>query len=427
LKYSDAINYIEQIQAFGSKPGLCRIKRLLEVLGNPQEHLKIIHVAGTNGKGSTCTMLEAILEKQGYSVGVYTSPHLVKYNERIKINTIPISDLEFSDLTEAVIKQCEQMIKQGFEQPTTFEVITAIAFCYFYAKQVDYLLLEVGLGGRFDATNVIGSPILSIITSIGMDHMDYLGHTLEAIASEKGGIIKKNSPTVLYLQSKEVYNVINDICIDKNSKLYYLTTRQIHIESNNLDKTIFSIHTDYYDYNNITLSMIGDYQLYNASTVLLAVEALRDLDIEISEQAILKGLEQVRWPGRMELISTKPYILLEGAHNFDGIQMLVDYIKNHLSQKNITLLIGVLKDKEYQTMMALLIPVVNQVVVTQPLSHRALDFEQFYNIVNHYGLPTYKEKDVGKALTIAKEITKIDEVIICAGSLYLIGQIKQII
>lgn len=427
MEYTDAIQYIEKIEAFGSKPGLSRITNLLERLDNPQQNLKIIHVAGTNGKGSTCTMLASILKHQGYKVGVYTSPHLISYNERMKINGIDISDNDFANITQTLRSYCNQMAQGGLEHPTCFEFLTAAAFLYFYKNKVDYVILEVGLGGRFDATNVIESPLLSIITSIGMDHMDYLGDTITQIAMEKGGIIKKNSPMVLYLQSNEVYNVINDICKENNSKVYYLGRRQIDVSYNEFDKTVFTIDTDYYHYNDITLHMIGEYQLYNCSTVLLAVEALRDLKVAISHEAVLQGLAQCYWPGRMELVSTKPYMIVDGAHNIDGIQLLVQFIKNHLANKNITLLIGVLKDKEYKVMMDQILPFVNNVVITEPISHRALSVEQLYDIIAPYGLPTYKEKDIQKALNTAKALTKKDEVIICAGSLYLIGEIKRIL
>lgn len=423
FNYNNALKYIEDIGTFGSMPGLERIEILLKRLGNPQDKLKIIHVAGTNGKGSTCIMIESILRNAGYKVGLYTSPHLQKYNERIKINNKNISDEIFAKLAEKMIFECNKMLEVGEGQATIFEFITALAICYFCENKTDYVILEVGMGGKYDATNIIKSPILSVITSIGIDHMEYLGDTIEQIALEKGGIIKKNSPTVLYFQSTYVYNVINKICLQKNSNLYYYNTVEINIKSEDLYKTVFSIKTDYYKYDNIILNMIGEYQIYNAATALLSVEALKDIGIHISNENVLKGLEEAYWQGRMELVSENPYTILDGAHNVDGIAMLSEYIKKHFSNKNITLLIGVLKDKEYKKMLDMLIPLAHNIIITEPISSRALTIETLETIVSK---SIYKQKDIAKAFNIAQKITKPDEIIICAGSLYLIGELKKI-
>ncbi len=422
MNYNEAIDYINNINMFGSKHELKRIKNLLNRLNNPQDKLKIIHIAGTNGKGSTCAMLESILINSGYNIGLYTSPHLIKYNERFRINKVDINDEEFANLASKVAFECLQMVNLGEEHPTIFEFLTAMAFCYFYYNNIDIAIIEVGLGGRYDATNIISSPILSIITSIGIDHVEYLGDTLEKISMEKAGIIKNNCPTVLYFQSDNVYNIIKTICNKKNSKLYY-TDSEIIISHQDLYKTIFSIKTNYYNYDSIILNMIGEYQIYNSATVLLAIEALRDVGINISKSNVLDGLNQVYWKGRMEVISTNPYIILDGAHNIDGIKMLSEYIKKYL-RNNITLIIGLLKDKEYQNILDILIPLVKNVIITQPNSTRALNVNTIKDNIK-YNLPIYTETEIYKALTIAKEITKPKEIILCVGSLYLIGELKK--
>lgn len=423
FNYSNAIEYIENIGTFGSIPGLERMETLLKHLGNPQDKLKVIHISGTNGKGSTCIMIESILRNAGYNIGLYTSPHLHKYNERIKINNIDISDKAFANLAKKIITECNKMVNTGEAQVTIFEFITALAICYFYENKIDYVILEVGMGGKYDATNIIKSPILSVITSIGMDHMEYLGDTIEQIALEKGGIIKKNSPTVLYFQSVYVYNVIEKICLQQNSNLYYCNTVEVNIKSEDLYNTVFSIKTNYYQYENIILNMIGEYQIYNAETALLAIEALKDSGINISNENVLKGLEEAYWQGRMELVSENPYLILDGAHNVDGITMLCEYIKKHFPNKNITFLIGILKDKEYKKMLDMIIPLAHNIIITEPISSRALTIETFETIASQ---PIYKQKDITKAFNIAQEITKPDEVIICVGSLYLIGELKKI-
>lgn len=429
FNYSNAIEYIENIGTFGSIPRLEHMETLLKHLGNPQDKLKVIHISGTNGKGSTCIMIESILRNAGYNIGLYTSPHLQKYNERIKINNIDISDKAFANLAQKIIPECNKMVNLGEGQITIFEFITALAICYFSENEIDYVILEVGMGGKYDATNIIKSPILSVITSIGMDHMEYLGDNIEEIALEKGGIIKKNSPTVLYFQSVYVYNVIEQICLQKNSNLYYCNTMEINIKCENLYNTVFSIKTNYYEYNNIILNMIGEYQIYNAATTLLAIEALKDIGLTILNKNVLKGLEDAYWQGRMELVSENPYIILDGAHNVDGITMLCEYIKKHFTNKNITFVIGVLKDKEYKKMLDMIIPLANNIIITEPISSRALSLEIFETIVSksiYKQKAIYKEKDIAKAFNIAQEITKPDEVIICVGSLYLIGALKKI-
>lgn len=423
MEYKDVIDYIQKISTFGSKSGLERIEQLLNYLDNPHYNLKFIHVAGTNGKGSTCAMLESILVDAGYKVGLYTSPHLIKYNERIKINNIDIDDETFTNIAEIVIDKCLNCI----EHPTLFEIITAIALCYFNQQKVDYIILEVGLGGRYDATNIINSPILSIITSISLDHCEILGNTIEQISTEKGGIIKENSKTILAFNSYRVYNIINNICNEKNSRLYYLDNIKFNIMYQDLYSTTFSIETDYYNYPQIVLGMIGEYQIYNVATALLAVCILKDIGIKIKDKNIYNGLKNIHWKARMELISSKPYILFDGAHNIDSIRKLADYIRKYIKNRSITLLIAVLKNKNYVEMINILIPLVDKVVITEVTSEHTLTADEFNNIISIYDLPTYKEKQIKKAFIKAKNITNQNDIIICTGSLYLLGELECII
>lgn len=420
MDYNEAIDYIENIVA-SPKPGLERMKFLMRLLDNPQNKLKFIHVAGTNGKGSTCAMLESILRTSGYTTGLYTSPHLSKYNERIKVNNIDISDEEFAQITSKVSNACSKMEAQ----PSIFEILTAIALCYFESQSLDFVILEVGLGGRFDSTNIIEAPVLSVITSIGIDHTEYLGNTVEQIAKEKGGIIKKNCTTVLCFNSSTVYNVIESICNQKNSKLYFNNNLDIYIKSIDLNKIIFSVECDYYQYSDVVLNMTGEYQIYNATTALTAIKALNDLGFNISKENILNGLKNTFWAGRMEVVSKNPTIILDGAHNIDGINILVKYIQTYLHSKKITLLMGVLKDKEYMQMINNMLNVVDRLVLTQPSTSRAFTIKEFDTMCSNIKL--YLEKDISKAFDIAKTITKQDEILICTGSLYLVGELRDLI
>ncbi len=427
MTYEEAIEYIESIQKFGSKLELYRITRLLGKLGNPQDELKIIHIAGTNGKGSTCAMMSSILQAQGYSVGLYTSPHLESYTERIQISRQNIIEHDFAEVTEVIKRTSLEMLQQGEGHPTVFECLTAMALYYFYQKKVDFVVLEVGLGGRYDATNIIKAPLLSVITAIGMDHVEFLGDTIEKITYEKAGIIKEKCPVVLYYQSETVYNIINDICQKMNSHLFYIQEQELEILHQTLYDTIFTVSNKYFSYEHIRLSLIGNYQVQNACTALLAVEALRAQGILIDPQSVYRGLQEVYWHGRMEIFSVDPMVILDGAHNADGIHALKNIIMTYFPHMKVTLLFGVLQDKSYRQMLEILLPVIHTVVVTQPNNDRALSASSLGAEVSQYPVTLHIEKDIDHAVRLALEITKKEEILICAGSLYLIGDVRRIL
>ncbi|HCT65065.1 MAG TPA: bifunctional folylpolyglutamate synthase/dihydrofolate synthase [Lachnospiraceae bacterium] len=424
MNYSEALEYIDLIYGLGSDLGLKRVEVLMEKMGNPQENIKIIHVAGTNGKGSTCAMLSNILIEQGYRVGVYTSPHLKDYNERYTVNNVYISNDDFAKHMGIVKTSCDELVKEVIiTQPTVFEVITALAFNYFAQQKVDYLILEVGLGGRFDATNIIRKPVLSIITSISMDHMEFLGNTLTSIAFEKGGIIKENCPVVLYTQGDEVYETEKAIAKERNAKLYFAKEQGITVLSQNIAGTIFDIENEYISYSKVRLGLLGDYQINNAATVLLACKALRDSGVELSKKSILAGLEKVKWSGRMEIVETDPIVILDGAHNIDGIHLLAQSLEHYFKNKKLTLLIGILGDKEYEKMIEMLLPLASKIVLTEPNNSRKWDIDTLTETIANFKIETYREKDIEKAYSLAKSITAKEDVLCCAGSLYLIGEL----
>ena len=350
MNYTECIHYLEKEVGFGSVPGLERIQALCDKLGNPERELSVIHVAGTNGKGSAVAMLSSILKEAGYCVGTYTSPHLDRYNERFIINGQQISDDDFAKEITLMKNICDELAEEGKDVPTLFEIVTGAAFHYFAEKKVDILILEVGLGGKYDATNIIPHPLLSLIMSISIDHTDFLGDSIEKIAAEKAGIIKKNCPVVLYSQDKIVYNIMWTKSQEMNAPLYSPQNAEVHISSQTLEGTVFSVKTDLLNLPDLKLSMLGDYQIHNCITVLEACAVLQKNGLSLSEDAIRTGLKNARWAGRMEICGKDPLILLDGAHNADGILQLAASIQTYFEQKKVTLILGVLGDKEYTKM-----------------------------------------------------------------------------
>jgi len=427
MNYIQSLEYIDSLSGLGSDLGLKRIQCLMDKFDNPQDKIKTIHVAGTNGKGSSCAMLSSVLIEEGYLVGVYTSPHLEEYNERYTINGARISNEDFAKYMSIIKEKCDELKADQTGQPTIFEVVTALGFLYFYDQKIDYLLLEVGLGGRFDATNVIQSPILSIITSISKDHVEFLGDTISQIAFEKGGIIKENCPLVLYTQADEVYETEKKIADEKNAKLYYAKDNGITILEKSIEKTVFNIKNEFLAYKNLELSLMGKHQINNVATVLLACEVLKNIGVNISYASVLNGLKNVKWSGRMEVICKQPLTIIDGAHNVDGINMLAKSLEEYFFDKEITLLIGMLGDKEYEKMIDRLLPLAQKVVFTEPNNSRKWDVGSLTETISDFNLEKYREKDIEKAFDLAKSITTENGVLCCAGSLYLIGEIYKLV
>jgi len=428
MTYNDVLKYLDDLYGMlGYDLGLDRMFALMEEMGNPQEKLKTIHVAGTNGKGSVCSFVSNVLRAQGYKVGVYTSPHLEKYNERFVIDGEYISDDDFVKHMEYTKQMCEKLAAKGIGQPTVFEVVTAAAFNYFAEEKIDYLVLEVGLGGRCDATNVISKPLLSVIVSISMDHMDYLGNTLSDLAYEKGGIIKEGCPVVLYAKEKEVLDVIRKISEEKNAPLYIFDGSNAIVKKEEITGSEFDFKSEIFSIDNLKIKMLGDYQIINASEAVLACHVLTKQGVEISEKALREGFENARWNGRMEIVAENPLVILDGAHNIDGIHMLAQSLKKYFENKKLTLLVGILGDKEYEKMIEELMPVASKVVFTEPNSERKWNVEEVGKITEKYDVEIHIEKDIEKAFNFARQITEETEVMVCAGSLYLIGELYRMV
>ena len=427
MNYNECIQYLEEEVGFGSVPGLERIQALCDKLGNPEQKLSVIHVAGTNGKGSAVSMLSSILQAAGYRVGTYTSPHLERYNERFIINGKEISDTDFAKEITLMKQFCDELAAEGNPVPTLFEIVTGAAFHYFAEQNVDILILEVGLGGKYDATNIISSPLLSLIMSISIDHTDFLGSSIEEIAAEKAGIIKKNCPVVLYSQDKIVYNIMWTVAQELNAPFYCPENAEVHISSQDLSGTVFSVKTERFDYEDLHLSLLGSYQINNCIAVLEACTALQKQGLSLPEGSIRTGLKNACWAGRMEICGKEPTILLDGAHNVDGIFQLANSIRTYFDAKKVTLILGVLGDKEYNKMAEYILPHADTVILTEPHSERKLDvFTLARSISNHSGT-IYTEKEIDAAFEKALSVTPKDGIILCCGSLYMIGAMRTYI
>ncbi len=427
MNYQECIHYLEEEVGFGSVPGLERIKLLCEKLGNPEQNLSVIHIAGTNGKGSAVAMLASILKEAGYRVGTYTSPHLERYNERFLINGEEISDDDFAREITLMKEICEELEAEGKPVPTLFEIVTGAAFHYFSEQKVDVLILEVGLGGKYDATNVVAVPLLSLIMSISIDHTDFLGDTIEKIAAEKAGIIKKNCPVVLYSQDDMVYNIIKDVADQMDAPFYCLNDAEIDVASQTLEGTVFSVKNKSISLENLELSLLGSYQIGNCVAVLEACNVLGKRGLTLSEVAIRQGLKNTHWAGRMEICSRDPLVILDGAHNADGIAQLAKSLSIYFKDKKVTLILGVLGDKEYQKMAEYILPYADSVILTEPHSERKLDvFSLARSISNHKGT-IYTEKEIENAYETALSIIPADGIILCCGSLYMIGAMRTYI
>lgn len=428
MNYEQAIEYIESTCKFGNNSGTKRVEKILELLGNPHRELKCIHIAGTNGKGSTTVMISKILIEAGYKVGMYTSPYLEEFEERIQINGENIPKDRLASVMSRVAEAVDKIIKDGYGSPTEFEIITCAMFLYYFEEKIDYGVIEVGLGGRMDSTNVI-TPLVSVITSISFDHMGILGDTLEKIAYEKAGIIKEGVPLVLYPQQKESEEVIKNICKEKNSPLIYVKEDSVKSTEENLYNVNYQrciISTLNKEYN-IELSLLGIHQLLNCSAVLNVMEQLQSLGTNIEEEHILRGLKNVKWPGRMEIMKKNPIVLIDGAHNIDGIDKLSKNVKKYFKYNKLILIIGILSDKQVEEMIKTIVPLAHRVIAITPHSYRAENADKLAEIIKKYNDNYEKIEDYDTAYTKALSYCEEEDMILICGSLYMIGDMRKII
>ena len=414
--YNNCLKTMYGLRRFGIKLGLSTIKNILQGLGNPQDNINYIHVSGTNGKGSVASALATILHLGGYNVGLYTSPHLVRFNERICINNRYISDADVVASYEAV-----KRVHCGDREPTFFEFATAMALYEFGRQNVDWAVIETGMGGRLDATNII-KPDLAIITNISLEHKTYLGNTIAEIAREKGGIIKKDVPVVTGVKQKNALSVIKDIAEFQSARIYRFGDA-FRVRRNNGTFNYFGIENTW---RNMQTGLIGRHQVVNAALILAACEVLNKNNLNLTLSSIKDGLVQNRWPGRLEIVSRSPLILLDGAHNFIAARNLAKYLSENFSDRNITLVIGILDDKPYTAMLKSLLPLCNRTILTSPKIDRALAPQKLYPIAKKIIPAIHIMPDVEKAIIHAIETASPNDVICIAGSLYVVGEAKEV-
>ncbi len=403
------------LRRFGIKLGLSTIRRILEELGNPQDHFGCIHVAGTNGKGSIASGIASILNAAGYRTGLYTSPHLVTFNERISINGRHLSDAGVVAAYEAV-----KNVHHGSREPTFFEFATAMAFYDFDRKGVDWAVIETGMGGRLDATNIV-KPVVSIISNLSLEHQDYLGNTLAQIAAEKGGIIKEGVPVVTGVKQPGALSILNDIADAKSAPVFRLGKEFKVRRKSGGTFSFFGIHNQWSD---MKTSLMGRHQIDNAAISLAACELLSRTGASISERDCRQGLSDLHWPGRLEIVSESPRIILDGAHNLVAARNLAAFLAQETNQRPITMVIGILDDKPYKAMLSALLPIAQKVIFTRPQIDRGLPPETLYTEARKYGKDITLLPDVHQAVQQAVSHAAPDDVICIAGSLYVIGEAK---
>lgn len=428
MKINELIINLESREGKKKSYDFSRMRALLQELDNPHIGLKYLHVAGTNGKGSTSNFLYNILKMGGYKVGLYTSPHLERYNERIKINGVEISDEDFIRLSEKVFC-AEENIKTNFETLTFFEFITAIAFLYFKKEKSDYVILEVGMGGLSDSTNVIleEDKLASIITPISMDHTQFLGKNIEEIAYQKAGIIKKNVPVFSSNKEKIVKDIIEKVSKENNSEVF--TLEDVEISSININDSFTEYNMRFYEDNleKIKVNLIGYYQMYNSALSIMTILKLRDMGkIDISNENIKKGIENTFWAGRMEIVREKPKMLLDGAHNLDGIRNLTKNISLFKYNK-LYIIAAILEDKEHKEMLKELSKYADEIVLVGIHTKRKTDPLILESEIIKSNVVVSIIEDLEDAINNVIQKASDNDFIIVTGSLYLISEIKEIL
>jgi dihydrofolate synthase/folylpolyglutamate synthase len=430
MGYDAAIDYLYNLKRFGMKLGLENINQLLRSLGEPQKKLKVIHVTGTNGKGSVCAMISSMLKCAGYKVGMYTSPHLVRFTERIQVDGKEIDQKEVLRLFNKIRPFIALMTKESMtKQPTFFEVTTALALLYFVEEKVDFAVVEVGLGGRLDATNVV-DPLVCVITHIALEHTEHLGRKIEDIAKEKAGIIKKGVPVVTAENNEKALEVIKNTCKERDCKMIRvgkgIKYEKIKVDINHQE---FNVKTDVNEYNNLRMKLLGDHQLVNAATAIGAIELLRYQHIDIPKKAIKEGLLKTNWPARLEVVHRSPLIILDSTHNYNGAKTFRSSL-DIFDYKRMILILGILNDKDVEPMIKEIAPLAHTIIATKPKSERAYDPKIIADAAKKYIAKEFIknvviEEDVSEAVKHALSTAKKNGLICITGSIYTAGEAKE--
>ncbi len=425
--YDEALTWIHSRLRLGMKPGLSRMEWMMERLGHPKNKIKAIHVAGTNGKGSTVSYIRNILQEAGYTIGTFTSPYIETFNERISVNGKPISNDEIVSLLQRIKPLAEELEKTELGGPTEFEVITAMALYYFGENtEIDFVLMEVGLGGRLDSTNVI-NPLVSIITSIGFDHMNILGDTIEEIAGEKAGIIKPNVPVITAVAQQEAIEVISNKAIEENSPFFRLGQDFFILDHHSNDGEVFKVKTQNKTFQNLQISMKGTHQVRNASLAVMAVHLLQNSGaIQVGDSELAEGLEKTKWIGRFEEISKNPLVILDGAHNPEGINSLTDTIGTHLKGKEIHIIFSALSDKKLDGMIGQLEKVAKTLTFTTFEYPRAASTGELYaNSSASEQIDTVDNWQEAVEGGLKRVSSDEHAALVITGSLYFISEVRS--
>lgn len=417
MTYEEALTYIHSVCWKGSIPGLSRTEELMAKMGNPEQKMKYVHITGTNGKGSTASMTASVLRKAGYTVGLYTSPYIWRFNERMNVNGEDITDEELAEITAYVKPLAETMT----DKPTEFELVTAIGFEFFARRNCDIVVLEVGMGGALDSTNVIPAPEVAVMTNIGLDHTEYLGSTLEAIAATKAGIIKPGCEAVLYQSTEGVHNAVQRDCDTKQVPLTILNFDGIQPGDHDFSGQTFC----YGRYNDIRLPLLGNHQLRNCAVVVETVEALRRKGWQITDENLYSGIAETVWPGRFELLHREPVFIVDGGHNPQCLYALAENTALYLKDRDITALTGVMADKDYMDMYAAMVPYISRFVTVTPDNPRSLPAPKLAELLRErFGKPAVAMESVEAGVMEAIRQAGPDGVVLAFGSLYMTGTIR---
>lgn len=422
MTYEEALLLLDRASMSGSILERDVMDALLGEIGNPQLGMKYVHIAGTNGKGSASAFTSSVLAKAGYRTGLYTSPYIQEFTERIQVNGVQIPKSEIAEITEELDKASDRLEARGYRRPTVFELITALAFVYFKRQKCDIIVLEVGMGGKLDATNSITEAEVYTIMNIGYDHMAELGDTLELIAGEKAGIIKRGGGNVVvYSQGESVMDVFRSVCEEKGKNMIIADPSPAIVKSMDIDGTVF----DYGKYKDIKIPLLGSYQVRNAVVAIHVAEQLRLRGWNISEQALREGLASAHWPGRVEVLQREPIVIVDGAHNPQGTSALAETLRAIFPEKKFTFVCGVLADKDYDSSLDLIAPLANKFFAVAPNSYRALSAEKLAEEIKiRCGVPVSSYDTIPEALDAVLAGADKSDIICVFGSLYQVGDVR---
>ena len=417
MSIAATLEYVHSVKWQGSKPGLERTSELLAALGNPEKSLRFVHIAGTNGKGSTAACIAAVLRKSGYTTGLYTSPYMLCFNERMQVDGVNISD----DVLERLVDEIRPFADLMEDSPTEFELITALAMKFFTLMKCDIVVLEVGMGGELDSTNVIDVPDAAVITAIGLDHVNELGPAITDIAAAKAGIIKDGGDVVIYGGDPETEAVFERVCSERGACLRKTDFTRIKRQDFSLDGSKFVFEP----YGTISLPLAGTYHPKNAAVAITALELLRDKGYKISDDDIVSGLAGANWPGRFEVLGRNPVFILDGAHNPQGIEATADSLRSHFGDRRIVFIIGVSADKDVDSMLGHVAPMAESFITVRSENPRAMDPQALADLLSRYGAPASAAGTIGDAVSAALDRAGSEGIVCALGSLFLYSGIRK--